>query len=262
MEEDKIKRIREAAEKVFLKKGYKETKIKDIADVARISPGTIYLYYKNKRELFSSLNIPEAEQLRPKYDKKRLEILKVALSMFGINGYNATSMEAIASACGFSKAVLYQYFNNKEELFTAIFEEEILKIFIELPMNDEIKDFHEVLTKVAYKHYETLIEPEKLNLIRVIMAETGKFPQIGKILYENAIDVAAEKLSAYLEKYNELGIIDCPNTKLYARNFLGNIVSFVIVDELINSNNREFSKDEILKSIVSIFEKGVKTKND
>ncbi|EKQ51569.1 MULTISPECIES: TetR/AcrR family transcriptional regulator [unclassified Clostridium] len=257
MEEDKLKKIQEAAVKVFSQKGYKETKIVDIAKLAEISPGTIYLYFKNKKELFSSLNIPEAEQLRPKYDEKRLEILRVALSMFGINGYNATSMEAIASACGFSKAVLYQYFNNKEELFTAIFEEEVIKEFKILSIDDEDKNLHEILTKVAYTYYESITRPEKLNLIRVIMAESGKFPQIGRILYDNAINVVAARLSIYFEKFKESGIIDCSNTKLYARNFMGNIMSFVIVDKLINPENNEFDKDDILKSIVNTYERGM-----
>lgn len=258
MEDDKVKRIQEAAMKVFLQKGYKETKMADIAKLAEISPGTIYLYYKNKRELFCSLNIPEVEQLRPKYDEKRLEILKIALNMFGMNGYNATSMETIAAACGFSKAVLYQYFNNKEELFTAIFQEDIIDNFKILSIDDKIKDLHQVLTKVAYSYYEMLSDLEKLNLMRVIVAESGKFPEIGKILYDNAINKMADNLSKYLDRVKQLGMIECSNTKLTARNFMGNIVSFIIVDELINPNKSEFSTDEIVKNIVNIFEKGLK----
>lgn len=258
MEEDKLKRIQESAVKVFLEKGYKETKITDISNLAGISPGTIYLYYKNKRELFSSLNIPEAEELRPQYDKKKLKILKVSLSMFGINGYNATSMEAIASACGFSKSVLYQYFNNKEELFTAIFESEMIKNFKMLEINDGAKNLHQVLTEIAYNFYEMLVKQEKLNLIRVIIAESGKFPQIGEILYDTAINNMAERVAKYLEKNKELKPISHSNIKLIVRNFMGNIISFIVINNLINPNEDEFSKDEILNNIVNVFENFLK----
>ncbi|MBC2580163.1 TetR/AcrR family transcriptional regulator [Clostridium sp. DJ247] len=262
MDEDKLKKIQEAAVQVFLQKGYKETKIIDIAKLAEISPGTIYLYYKNKKQLFDSLNIPEVEQLRPKYDEKKHEILKVALSLFGKNGYNATSMETIASACGFSKAVLYQYFHNKEELFTAIFEEEdVIENFKMLSIDDGVQDLHEVLIEVAYSYYEMLTKPEKLNLIRVIIAEAGKFPQIGKALYDKGFNKMVERLSIYLEKNKELGIIDCLNTKLATRIFLGDIISFIIFDKLLNPNKSEFTKGEILDNIVNIFEKGIKVKN-
>lgn len=260
-QQNKLEKIQEIAVKIFLQKGYKETKIADIAKLAEISPGTIYLYFKNKKELFDSLNIPEVEQLRPKYDEKKFKILKVALNLFGENGYNATSMETIASACGFSKAVLYQYFLNKEELFTAIFEEEgMVDNFKMLLVDDGLQDFHDVLTQVAYSYYDMLIKPEKLNLIRVIIAESGKFPQIGKTLYDQGIDKMSERLSIYLERNKELGIIDCLNPKLTARIFLGDIVSFIIFDKLINPNKNEFNKSEILDNIVNIFEKGIKVK--
>ncbi|MBP1864731.1 AcrR family transcriptional regulator [Clostridium tetanomorphum] len=36
-----------------------------------------------------------------------MQILKIALSVFRESGYNATSMNQIASECGFTKAVLY-----------------------------------------------------------------------------------------------------------------------------------------------------------
>lgn len=260
-QQDKLKKIQEIAVKIFLQKGYKETKITDIAELAEISPGTIYLYFKNKKQLFDSLNIPEVEQLRPKYDEKKLKILKVALSLFGENGYNATSMETIASACGFSKAILYQYFLNKEELFTAIFEEEgMVDNFKMLSVDDHLQDFHDVLTQVAHSYYDMLIKPEKLNLIRVIIAESGKFPQIGKTLYDQGIDKMSERLSEYIEKNKELGIVDCLNPKLTARAFLGNIVSSIIFDKLINPNKNEFNKFEILDNIVNIFEKGINVK--
>lgn len=44
--------IKDAAFKVFLEKGYQQTRIQDITTEAGISTGTFYLYYKDKRELF------------------------------------------------------------------------------------------------------------------------------------------------------------------------------------------------------------------
>ena len=61
MESGKKDRILEVAKKIFLEKGYKETKITDIAKAAGISPATIYLYFNGKKDLFDSLQIPEAE---------------------------------------------------------------------------------------------------------------------------------------------------------------------------------------------------------
>lgn len=257
MQQDKLIKIQEAATKIFLQKGYKETKITDIAKLAALSPGTIYLYFKSKKHLFDSLNIPEAMQLRPKYDEKKHKILKVALNEFGKHGYNATSMDTIAFACGFSKAILYQYFTNKEALFTAIFNEDMLEHFDMLSVDNGIRDLHEVLTEVAYSYYNMLIKPERLNLIRVIIAESGNLPKIGKLFYDQGINKMSKKLSIYLEKNKELGVINCSNTKLASKIFLSDIASFIIFDELINPSKSEFNKSEILDNIVHIFEKGI-----
>lgn len=51
--------ILDAAAEIFAAKGYSRATIKEIAERAGIAPGTIYLYFTNKRELLLSI----AEQL-------------------------------------------------------------------------------------------------------------------------------------------------------------------------------------------------------
>jgi AcrR family transcriptional regulator len=46
-----------ASKRVFISKGVSRTTIKDIADEAELSPGTLYIYFKNKDELYASLSI-------------------------------------------------------------------------------------------------------------------------------------------------------------------------------------------------------------
>jgi AcrR family transcriptional regulator len=46
-----------ASKRVFVSKGVSKATIKDIAAEAELSPGTLYIYFKNKDELYSSLSI-------------------------------------------------------------------------------------------------------------------------------------------------------------------------------------------------------------
>ncbi|MBI1366042.1 MAG: TetR family transcriptional regulator [Alphaproteobacteria bacterium] len=55
-------------------------------------------------------------------DAKRRQILEAAAARFAETGYDATSMEDLASAAGVSKGSLYDYFENKEDLFYGVFE--------------------------------------------------------------------------------------------------------------------------------------------
>ncbi|WP_022668710.1 TetR/AcrR family transcriptional regulator [Desulfospira joergensenii] len=49
--------ILHAARKVFSAKGFNSTTMEEIASQAELSPGTLYLYFKNKEELHTSLSI-------------------------------------------------------------------------------------------------------------------------------------------------------------------------------------------------------------
>ncbi|MFX1582474.1 MAG: TetR/AcrR family transcriptional regulator, partial [Promethearchaeota archaeon] len=49
------KRIVEAAITVFAKKGYHKTKMADIAKEVGVSKGTLYQYFKSKKELFEAV---------------------------------------------------------------------------------------------------------------------------------------------------------------------------------------------------------------
>ncbi len=51
----KTEQILNAAAELFSRKGYHNTKMKDIADMAEVGKGTLYEYYRSKDELFKEL---------------------------------------------------------------------------------------------------------------------------------------------------------------------------------------------------------------
>lgn len=77
-----------AAKKIFSSKGFHKTTMEDIAKKAELSPGTLYLYFKNKDELFASLSMRLLHYLSIRINnidieaelnsKQRMEILKDA----------------------------------------------------------------------------------------------------------------------------------------------------------------------------------------
>ncbi len=54
--EDMRSLILDAARKIFLEKGYYEASMRNIAEEIEYSPGTIYLYFKDKDEIFHALH--------------------------------------------------------------------------------------------------------------------------------------------------------------------------------------------------------------
>ena len=85
--------IQDAAKEVFLEKGFRTATMEDIALRAELSPATIYLYFKNKDELYASLNLLTLQFLQKQMEgicndeemaveKKLLQIKKALLDTY------------------------------------------------------------------------------------------------------------------------------------------------------------------------------------
>ncbi|MGD8521546.1 MAG: TetR/AcrR family transcriptional regulator, partial [Desulfobacterales bacterium] len=55
--ERRRQQIMVAAKRVFSDSGFNKATMEDIAQEAELSPGTLYLYFKNKEELYASLSL-------------------------------------------------------------------------------------------------------------------------------------------------------------------------------------------------------------
>ncbi len=51
------------------------------------------------------------------HEKRKEQILKTALEIFGKEGYKDSNLSLIAEACGISRPTIYQYFKDKEEIY-------------------------------------------------------------------------------------------------------------------------------------------------
>ncbi len=58
-----------AARKIFSQKGFNTATMEEIASEAELSPGTLYLYFKNKEELHTSLSIEILKRLTDEIQK-------------------------------------------------------------------------------------------------------------------------------------------------------------------------------------------------
>ncbi|CAB5105189.1 Transcriptional regulator, AcrR family [Olavius algarvensis associated proteobacterium Delta 3] len=78
-----------AAKRVFSEKGFNKATMEDIAKEAELSPGTLYLYFKNKDELYASLSLRILQYLNIRLDhvakqegistEEKIEALKEAM---------------------------------------------------------------------------------------------------------------------------------------------------------------------------------------
>lgn len=57
---------------------------------------------------------------RPQHGERRVLLLQVAKKIFAERGFQATTMDDIAKEAGFTKPILYQYFDSKTDLYKEI----------------------------------------------------------------------------------------------------------------------------------------------
>src|ERR1700684_4437387 len=106
---------------------------------------------------------PQAAQMGEDGAKRR-QIVEGARSIFLAQGFDAASMNDIARASGVSKGTLYVYFENKEQLFAAIVQEECL-FQAEGVFGFDINDHYVkgTLTRIGIAYIEFLCQPEKAS---------------------------------------------------------------------------------------------------
>ena len=78
-EETRSKRqaIIEAARKIFAMKGYEDTTIAEIAEDAGIAVGTVYLYFGNKRDIYTSISLDWAASLAAAFEDPTIAELPI-----------------------------------------------------------------------------------------------------------------------------------------------------------------------------------------
>ena len=134
-----------------------------------------------------------------KSELRRRAILDVAKEAFLSQGFAATSMSEIATRLGGSKGTLYNYFRSKEELFAALMVDicqgPANAVFDHMPPPEG--DLRDGLIELGSGLLNFILSGASMDIHRVVVAESGRFPQLGRIFYETGPERGQEKMADY-----------------------------------------------------------------
>ena len=65
-------------------------------------------------------------------EQRRAAILEAAVAVFADRGYYAASIDDVATAAGISKALIYEHFASKQELYASLLDQEADELFARL----------------------------------------------------------------------------------------------------------------------------------
>jgi AcrR family transcriptional regulator len=172
---------------------------------------------------------------RQKSREKTQAILKAAMKEFLAHGYAATSMDRLAKSAGVSKATIYNHFQDKEQLFNAVIQDLVKEKFQPILSLDNPQSFpgkpQEVLQQIALTMLKHGSRDRTLqNFIRIIIGESGRFPELAKAYIYHIASPSIMALTKYLKFHPELNLT---NPEATVRIYLGTLFYYVMLQELL-----------------------------
>ena len=142
----------------------------------------------------------------PRFQRRKedrpAEITEAALAAFADKGYAATRVDEVAKRAGVSKGLLYLYFKTKEDLFKAV-----IRSFLSPRIDALISNIEE--TELSADEFvrgpfldfaKSLPRSPAKILVRLMIAEGPKHPDLVEWYWENVVSGALGALRSLIEK--------------------------------------------------------------
>jgi AcrR family transcriptional regulator len=114
------------------------------------------------------------EQFEEIREKSREKILSAALDLFANKGYDSTSIDSIAKKAGISKGLIYNYYESKQSILLAIFEDVMNEGEKMVSKQKQIKDPYVRIRGMIDMVFDMMDKsPEYLKLLMVLSLQPG-----------------------------------------------------------------------------------------
>ena len=157
---------------------------------------------------------------RPKDLEKRAAILDAAKQLFTTQGYEGTSMDAIAASAGVSKLTVYSHFRDKDALFM---EAVRCKCEEQLPaelFNANLKGpLRQQLLTIADAFFALVSSEEAVAIHRTIVANAQQSPKLGKLFWDAGPARVQDAFAAFLDEETAAQQLDIPDSRRAATQF-------------------------------------------
>jgi TetR/AcrR family transcriptional regulator, mexJK operon transcriptional repressor len=193
-------------------------------------------------------------------DRKRRAILDAATDRFLRNGYLGTSMDEIAADATVSKQTVYKHFADKQSLFreiVAVTVDEISDPNYEAVF--ALQDSGDVgadLRALAREQLARVMQPRLLQLRRLVIGESGRFPELGQLFYERGPGRTISALATVFERLAQRGALVLDDPLLAAAHFNWLVMSIPLNRAMLlgdESPPADADLDRFADSGVSVF---------
>jgi TetR/AcrR family transcriptional regulator, repressor for uid operon len=120
----------------------------------------------------------------------RGRIIQSAIECFSKNGFDRTRMDDISLLAELSKGTLYNYFDNKEDLFNAICEDslDLLKIQLDLLFTNNRNDLISN-AELFYENFQKIQKEGSAKVFFEALSESTRNSKLQKILFKHRLKI-------------------------------------------------------------------------
>ncbi|KIZ45463.1 MULTISPECIES: TetR/AcrR family transcriptional regulator [Rhodopseudomonas] len=135
--------------------------------------------------------------------ERRAAIIDAGLAEFTARGYAATRLEDVAKRAGVAKGTIYLHFTDKEALFQELIRTALVPVVNRLtllpPPGATVRA---TLEHFAESFVREVVQTDRGDLLRLIMAEGPRFPSLAEFHYREVV----ERGLAGMRKLIECGV--------------------------------------------------------
>jgi AcrR family transcriptional regulator len=137
----------------------------------------------------------------------RGRIIQSAIECFSKNGFDRTRMDEISLLADLSKGTLYNYFDNKEDLFNAICEDSLDLLKIQL---DQLftKNRDDLISnaELFYENFQKIQKEGSAKVFFEALSESTRNPKLKIILFQHRLKIY-KLVENYLQIQTDKGFI-------------------------------------------------------
>ncbi len=144
-----------------------------------------------KKLQIAPLKIAEENTPSP-IDRKELrrnEVIDAAIAVFAREGFAQATMDDVAREASIAKGTVYLYFKSKEDLFRGAIESRLVPVAerAEASATDLSGSATDLLQNHIRWAYEHIIAGDLKHILRLVIAEGPRFPEIRQFYYDNVL---------------------------------------------------------------------------
>ena len=195
---------------------------------------------------------------RPFDEDKLKSIISTAGRLFGENGFERTTIDAISDASGVTKMSIYSHFKSKEDLFGATITSRVEEEFSIENENLNPKNPRDGLAAIAEKFLTLIRKDEVLGMYRTMFSSALTHQNLCNLFYKNGPLMVHREVAGYLYQCNDVGSIEAADCDFLATQFLSLFTGLPHIECLLGIKKPTKKEDmDLIKKNVDFFIKSI-----